>query len=68
MINTAFDFDFMDLDEAATLLGVNKATLRRAITAGELTAVKLGHGYKVTEAALKQWVDSKTVNAQEQGA
>jgi excisionase family DNA binding protein len=58
----------MDLDEAAQLLGVNKATLQRAIKAGELEAVKLGYGYKVTEKALRNWVASKTVNAQEQGA
>ena len=61
-------FDFIDLDEAARLLEVHKTTLLRAIKAGELEAVKLGHSYRFTEVALKKWVASKTLNAQEQSA
>ena len=41
--------------------GVSVRTLRRAIRAGELTAVKAGRSYVVERAALAAWLESRRV-------
>ena len=41
------------LAEAATVLSCHKATLRRAIQAGELQAAKLGREYRISRADLQ---------------
>lgn len=43
------------LAEAAAMLGLNPATLRRAIAAGELRAMKLAKHYRVSRAELAAW-------------
>lgn len=43
------------LAEAAAMLGLNPATLRRAIGAGELKAMKLHMHYRVSRAELAAW-------------
>lgn len=47
------------LGEAAAMLGLNPATLRRAIHKGELAAFTLGKGYRVSRAELAAWWRSK---------
>lgn len=57
------EFEYLSLEQAAALLDVHTATLRRAISEGALTATKgIGYGYKVKKEWLQTWVNSKIVN------
>lgn len=47
------------LAEAAAMLGLHAATLRRAIHKGELKAFTMGKGYRVSRAELASWWRSK---------
>ncbi len=46
------------IKEAAKKLHVHPTTLRRAIAARKLKAVRLGQGYRVSDEALEQWLAS----------
>lgn len=55
--------EYLDLDAVAEKLGVNKATLLKAIAEGELKAVTgVWRGYRTTETWVQEWLDSKTLN------
>jgi excisionase family DNA binding protein len=45
--------------EVATMLGVHKETVLRAIRSGELQAALLGKMYRITPAELNRWFVSK---------
>ena len=47
------------LGEAADLLSCHKETIRRAIKDGELKAVKLGRGYRVSRVDLEEFWANK---------
>jgi len=57
--------EYLELEEAAKLLGIKKFTLRKAIADGKLEAVHFGKKYKVSRAALQKYIDGQTVNAAE---
>lgn len=52
---------YIEISEAAKQLNINVATLRRAIKAGKLRAIRLGNGYQVTQQALNAYVQSLEV-------
>jgi len=55
--------EYIDLDTVAEKLGVNKATLLKAINEGELRAITgVWRGYRTTEAWVQEWLDRKTLN------
>lgn len=47
--------DLLTLTAAAAIAGCNASTLRYAIAAGRLTAVKYGKTWLITRAALDAW-------------
>ena len=49
--------NLLTLEEAASKLKLNKATLRRAIRDGKLEALWLGRGYRVSEQSLQDYVE-----------
>jgi excisionase family DNA binding protein len=49
--------------EAAKLLGLSRSTVYEMIAAGELPSVRLGHSIRVPLAALKDWIEERTVVA-----
>ena len=55
---------YMEISEAAEQLDVHVATLRRAIKAGKLKAIRLGNGYRVTQQALDEYVQSLSVEVE----
>ena len=55
------DTTMMSAQEAADHLEVNIETIRRAIRQRKLGAVKIGRGYRVSKAALEQYVKSLTI-------
>ncbi len=60
--------DFINLQEAAERLRVKKITLLRAIKAGELEAIQIGRGYLLTEKALQNFVEKRTVGGTKEDA
>jgi excisionase family DNA binding protein len=48
----------LTLDDAAALCSVSRATLKAAITAGELPAHRVGRGLKITRKNLEAWTDT----------
>jgi excisionase family DNA binding protein len=58
MQTNALDKRLLQVKEAASELGVHEATVRRAIAAGELEAVRLGPRgrYRVTTDALERFL------------
>ncbi len=49
----------LTLSEAANLLQVSTRTLQRMIRNGELPAFKVGGQWRLREAQLRQWVESR---------
>lgn len=51
----------LTVDQVAERLQVNPETVRRWLRRGELEGVDLGHkaGYRVTEAALREFLESR---------
>jgi excisionase family DNA binding protein len=47
------------LTDAAKMIGIHAATLRRAVEAGELKAMRLSRHYRVSRAELEAWWQSK---------
>lgn len=43
--------------QVSTTLGVSSETVRRAIRAGALAAVRVGRLWRITPAALQRWVE-----------
>ena len=48
--------DFYSVKELSELFMVNVQTIRRWIETGRLTGKKLGHNYRVSDAALKEFL------------
>lgn len=62
------EFQFIELEEAATKLDLNVATLRKAIDNGELAAIKdVWRGYRTTKLWISRWLQSKTINPEAAG-
>ncbi|WP_298958445.1 helix-turn-helix domain-containing protein [uncultured Roseibium sp.] len=64
------DDDPVTLKEACTLFlrgVVQPDTLREAIKAGKLSAERIGRGYCVTRADIREWRERCRVNAKDQG-
>jgi excisionase family DNA binding protein len=47
----------LKLDEAATLTGLSRATLRTAIAGGELEAKQIGRAWRIKRAALDRYIE-----------
>lgn len=63
MIDITDMTDAMNAEEAAKKLNVHVETVRRAARRGEIEAVKIGRGYRISQAALTQYVKRQTVGA-----
>lgn len=48
------------VEEAAKQLGVHWQTILNCIKRGELEAVKMGRGYRITQEAIEKFVESRT--------
>ena len=59
MDNKFEDICLLTLSEAANLLQVSTRTLQRMIRNGELPAFKVGGQWRLREAQLRQWVESR---------
>jgi excisionase family DNA binding protein len=57
----------LDLDGAAALSGMSRGVIRAAIGAGELSARKIGRGWKIERAALEAWVKGLFSEPKEKG-
>jgi excisionase family DNA binding protein len=55
-MSTAATPDLLTLTEAAELLRVSRATAYRLVSAGELPALRVGHGLRVDRAELHQYL------------
>ena len=53
------NFRLLTLAEAANLLQVSTRTLQRMIRGGQLPAFKVGGQWRLREAQLRQWVESR---------
>ena len=53
------NISLLTLSEAANLLQVSTRTLQRMIRKGELPAFKVGGQWRLREAQLRQWVESR---------
>ncbi len=53
------NISLLTLAEAANLLQVSTRTLQRMIRKGELPAFKVGGQWRLREAQLRQWVESR---------
>ena len=53
---------FYKLEEARNILKISDATIRRYIKNGKLEHQKLGREYRITETALKEFVDAQNKN------
>jgi len=58
----------LSVKEAADLLDVHPSTIRKAMLAGELEYVNMGHRYRVSRDELARWIEAKTVPANQQKA
>lgn len=55
----------LTLSEAANLLQVSTRTLQRMIRNGQLPAFKVGGQWRLREAQLRQWVESREISPTE---
>ena len=55
----------LTLSEAANLLQVSTRTLQRMIRNGQLPAFKVGGQWRLREAQLRQWVESREISPAE---
>lgn len=54
---------YYSVKETANLLGVHWQTVHNAIGRGELRALKLGRGYRISERAIEDFVKGRTSGA-----
>lgn len=52
--------DYLTVKEVAARMGVTEKSVRNWINDGDLTAFKLGTGWKITEEDLQQFIKSKS--------
>ncbi len=53
------EFVFYSTDEVADMLKVSKRTVFRFIHGGQLHALKIGHGWKVSQEDLSQFLQTR---------
>lgn len=59
---TTLDTNLVSLGDAASMLGFHERTIRRAISAGQLTGYAFGaRAIRVRVSDLERWVESKTI-------
>lgn len=54
-----FDRPFLNLNEAAALVGLKPPTLRRAIRRGQLTYARPGRAYLVRPSDVTSWLEAE---------
>lgn len=59
----AKDMRVYTLDEVADIVGLTRRTLYTYVKTKQLKAVKIGRGWRVTEKALKDFVENGTKRA-----
>jgi excisionase family DNA binding protein len=57
------DLSLLTVGEVAWVLRVSKMTVYRMIHAGELTAVRVGRGFRVPTTAVRSYLDNAHVGA-----
>ena len=50
---------FLKLEEARIILKISDSTIRRYMKTGKIKFLKLGREYRITETALKEFMDSQ---------
>lgn len=53
----------LSLQDASHVVRLSEVSIRRAVKAGELAAVKVRGRYRITEAALRDWLSGKSTHA-----
>jgi excisionase family DNA binding protein len=53
--------DVLTVAEVAALIRVDPATIRRWIISGDLPAMRVGRGYRISEAALEEYLAAAQV-------
>jgi len=54
------EFEYLTVEQVAKQMGVSEKTVRNYINKGDLQAYKLGTAWKITEQALKEFIESKS--------
>lgn len=54
------EFEYLTVEQVAKQMGVSEKTVRNYINRGDLQAYKLGTAWKITEEALKSFIESKS--------
>lgn len=52
---------YIKIDEIAHTLDISRATIYRYIKKGELSAIKIGNSYRVSQKELKKFLNRKKV-------
>jgi excisionase family DNA binding protein len=58
---------FLTVAEVAYLTRLSKATVYRLVRTGRIPAVRFGRSYRVTEAAVDEYIDSASVQGEAPG-
>jgi excisionase family DNA binding protein len=61
-MNSMSDKQFYTVEQVAELLQVHWQSVLNYIKRGELKALKLGKGYRISQTALDKFIDSRSTN------
>ena len=57
----------LNLEQAATVLGVSVPTMRCLVRRGDFPAFKIGSRWMISRSALEQWAEEAAINRVEMG-